>query len=112
MRSILKHVFLIVLILLLSYILIYDLVSFFKFQSDSYNMIYQNTANPSYLFESVSALNKMYLSIMFSSFVITPIVGQILLLFELDHKNESNFFSIYTKALIAGVLIFVVTYVV
>lgn len=107
MRSILKQALIIGIILLLSYLLIYDLVAYFHLESTTYQNRFLETSQPIYLFESLSSKNKMYLAILFSSYVITPIIGQILLLFELDKLRKSYMFGTYSKVNIAGVVGFI-----
>ena len=47
------------------------------FKKEAYYDLWERTSNQQYHIEYLSSINKMYLSILFSTLVITPVVGQI-----------------------------------
>ncbi|PKK86700.1 MAG: hypothetical protein CVV63_04120 [Tenericutes bacterium HGW-Tenericutes-8] len=107
MNLLTKHIIIFLITLLLSYILVYDLVDFFRVQKEAYFDLWERTSNHQYHIEYLSSINKMYLSILFSTLVITPVVGQIALYFELEKRRIENFFTSYSKLNIIGIVIYI-----
>ncbi len=107
MNLLTKHIIIFLITLLLSYILVYDLVDFFRVQKEAYYDLWERTSNQQYHIEYLSSINKMYLSILFSTLVITPVVGQIALYFELEKRRIENFFTSYSKLNIMGIVAYI-----
>lgn len=110
MNPLIKHIVIFLITLILSFILIYDLVDFFNTQKDAYYQMWLSTNNNNYFKAYVSSNNKIYLSILFSSLVITPIIGQIALYFELEKRHIENFFTSYSKANLIGIVLYVLLF--
>jgi hypothetical protein len=82
-------------------------VDFFRVQKEAYYDLWERTSNQQYHIEYLSSINKMYLSILFSTLVITPVVGQIALYFELEKRRIENFFTSYSKLNIMGIVAYI-----
>lgn len=110
MNLLVKHVIIFLITLILSFILVYDLVDFFSVQKDAYYQMWLSTSNNIYYKAYISSINKIYLSVLFSALVITPIVGQIALYFELEKRRIENFFTSYSKLNLVGIIVYILLF--
>ncbi len=97
-------------ITLLGYVLVLNLILYLNKQQLYFSDAYLQFGDAYYLRQHHFFLQNMYVSMLLPVFVISPVFGQIILIFQYQ-DDETKRFSPYTVATILGVLLFIGLYI-
>lgn len=97
-------------IALLGYVLVLNLILYLNKQQIYFADAYQQFGDASYLKQHYFFIQNMYVAILLPVFIISPIFGQIILIFQYQ-DDDTKRFSPYTVATIVGVILFIGLYI-